>query len=41
MAKDPRFLVLDGYSKEGREDLASGGATTAGELYARMLCSTF
>ena len=37
MAKDPRFLVLDGYSKEGREDLRSGGATTAGELYARML----
>ena len=37
MAKDPRFLVLDGYSKEGREDLKSGGATTAGELYARML----
>ncbi len=37
MAKGPRFLVLDGYSKEGREDLRSGGATTAGELYARML----
>ena len=37
MAKDPRSLVLDGYSKEGREDLRSGGATTAGELYARML----
>ena len=37
MANGPRFLVLDGYSKEGREDLRSGGATTAGELYARML----
>ncbi len=37
MANGPRFLVLDGYSKEGREDLQSGGATTAGELYARML----
>jgi GMP synthase (glutamine-hydrolysing) len=37
MAKDPRFLVLDGYSKEGREDLRSGGATTAGELYSRMI----
>ena len=37
MANEPRFLVLDGYSKEGREDLRSGGATTAGELYARML----
>jgi GMP synthase (glutamine-hydrolysing) len=37
MANGPRFLVLDGYSMEGREDLRSGGATTAGELYARML----
>jgi GMP synthase (glutamine-hydrolysing) len=37
MAQEPRFLVLDGYSKDGREDLRSGGATTAGELYARML----
>ena len=37
MANGPRFLVLDGYDKEGREDLQSGGATTAGELYARML----
>ncbi len=37
MANGPRLLVLDGYSKEGREDLRSGGATTAGELYARML----
>ncbi len=37
MANDPRILVVDGYSKEGREDLRAGGATTAGELYARML----
>ncbi|MCH6587147.1 MAG: type 1 glutamine amidotransferase [Proteobacteria bacterium] len=37
MANDPRFLVVDGYSREGREDLRAGGATTAGELYARML----
>ncbi|HDL16551.1 MAG TPA: type 1 glutamine amidotransferase, partial [Rhizobiales bacterium] len=28
---------LDGYSTTGREDLRSGGATTAGELYAGML----
>ena len=39
MANDPRFLVVDGYSREGREDLRAGGATTAGELYARMLKS--
>lgn len=37
MGKRPKFLVLDGYSKEGREDLHAGGATTAGELYGRML----
>jgi GMP synthase (glutamine-hydrolysing) len=37
MANDPRFLVLDGYSKDGRADLEAGGATTAGKLYAQML----
>ncbi|MEE8534425.1 MAG: type 1 glutamine amidotransferase [Kiloniellales bacterium] len=37
MANQPRFLVVDGYAREGREDLRSGGATTAGELYRRML----
>jgi len=39
MSGDPRFLVVDGYSRAGREDLSAGGATTAGELYARMLKS--
>ena len=37
MSAGPRFLVVDGYAREGREDLAAGGATTAGELYAHML----
>ncbi len=37
MTGRPRFLVVDGYAKEGREDLRAGGATTAGELYERML----
>jgi GMP synthase (glutamine-hydrolysing) len=37
MSTAPRFLVVDGYAKEGREDLRAGGATTAGELYQRML----
>ena len=32
MASSPRFIVVDGYSREGREDLKAGGATTAGEL---------
>ena len=37
MSTEPHFLVVDGYSREGREDLAAGGATTAGELYRKML----
>ncbi len=37
MASNPRFLVVDGYSRAGRAELTAGGATTAGELYARML----
>ena len=32
MSTEPRLLVVDGYSRTGREDLAAGGATTAGEL---------
>ncbi|TMW55118.1 hypothetical protein Poli38472_013880 [Pythium oligandrum] len=36
--KDPvRYLVIDGYIKWGRDDLESGGATTAGQLYADMM----
>lgn len=36
--KNPlRFLVLDGYSKAGRDELEAGGASTAGILYRRML----
>ena len=37
MSGAPRFLVVDGYSRDGREDLQAGGATTAGGLYERML----
>ncbi len=37
MSGTPRFLVVDGYAKAGREDLAAGGASTAGALYDRML----
>lgn len=39
-ASNPRhlkFLVIDGYIQWGREDLKSGGAVTAGQLYADML----
>eukprot|EP00744_Colponema_vietnamica_P002630 GILI01004095.1.p1 GENE.GILI01004095.1~~GILI01004095.1.p1 ORF type:complete len:310 (+),score=99.41 GILI01004095.1:49-978(+) len=31
------FLVIDGYSKEGRLELEQGGAGTAGKLYEKML----
>jgi GMP synthase (glutamine-hydrolysing) len=34
---NPHFLVVDGYSREGRDGLEAGGATTAGVLYRRML----
>lgn len=37
MAADPHFLVVDGYKKQGREELAAGGATPAGLLYEKML----
>ena len=37
MGTGPKYLVLDGYSKDGREDLRIGGASTAGELYTQML----
>ena len=37
MSMEPHFLVVDGYSRAGREDLAAGGASTAGELYRKML----
>ena len=33
----PRILVVDGYAREGRAELASANATPAGELYAKML----
>ncbi|MCG8359538.1 MAG: type 1 glutamine amidotransferase [Kiloniellales bacterium] len=37
MGANPRFLVVDGYARAGREELRAGGATPAGELYAQML----
>ena len=38
MTASLRILVVDGYAKAGREELQAGGASTAGDLYARMLC---
>ncbi|KAL7680719.1 putative glutamine amidotransferase [Plasmopara halstedii] len=32
-----KFLVIDGYSPEGRADLEAGGASTAGKLYVDLL----
>ena len=37
MAEQLKFLVLDGYAVAGRADLKAGGASTAGELYDKML----
>ena len=37
MSASPRFLVIDGYHKAGRAELAAGGASAAGDLYVRML----
>lgn len=37
MSAEPRFLVVDGYAKAGREELSAGGAAMAGELYSAML----
>ena len=37
MSGDPRFLVVDGYTREARDGLAAGGASIAADLYAAML----
>ena len=33
----PRFLVIDGYTRAAREELQSGGASVAADLYVGML----
>ena len=37
MSTAPKFLIVDGYLKAAREELAAGGAAVAGELYTDML----
>ena len=37
MGEAARFLVIDGYHKAARDELAAGGASAAGDLYVRML----
>ncbi len=37
MSAEPRFLVVDGYAKSGRDELVAGGASLAGDLYGAML----
>jgi GMP synthase (glutamine-hydrolysing) len=39
MAEPVRFLVIDGYTKEARDELVAGGASRAADLYVRMLSS--
>ena len=33
----PRFLIIDGYTKDARQQLQTGGASLAADLYAGML----
>jgi len=35
--KPPRILIVDGYTRAGREQLQSGGASVAADLYVQML----
>ena len=37
MASGPKFLVIDGYTKQAREQLVGGGASMAVDLYINML----
>lgn len=37
MGVSPRILVVDGYIKASRDELAAGGATGAGDQYVKML----
>ncbi len=37
MSDNLRFLIIDGYIKASRDELAAGGASTAGDLYENML----
>ncbi len=37
MPSRPKYLVIDGYTKEGRDQLVSGGASRAADLYQEML----
>lgn len=37
MKNGPKYLVIDGYTKEGREQLIGGGASMAADLYKDML----
>ena len=37
MSAAPKILIVDGYAKKARDELAAGGAAVAGDLYAAML----
>jgi GMP synthase (glutamine-hydrolysing) len=37
MADNLKFLVIDGYNREARDELVAGGASMAADLYVRML----
>ena len=37
MTDGPRYLIIDGYTKAGRDQLAAGGAAIAADLYQAMI----
>lgn len=37
MAHNPKLLIIDGYTREARDQLVDGGASTAADLYLKML----
>ena len=37
MATGPKYLVIDGYTQEARDQLVGGGASMAADLYVNML----
>lgn len=39
MSRKPLYLILDGYTRDARTELADGGARLAGDLYRAMLDS--
>ncbi len=37
MTVEPRILIIDGYTREARDELVAGGASMAADLYQAMI----